>query len=530
MTGPAVIPDAYATRDFFERLAGLPLAAEAAGAFGRLFARSPAPHRPGLAAELYRALTGHLLDWLGLARSAGGLNWEWRPLLLLEAETDPFYVNEAQLARRLAECPPLRPEQRETLLRALHGFFALRRGGLLERGTPLVSEALQEQWIVLFPAEFAWRSLEALRAVGLYPVGSAAAFRSLVRFSAGEFAAPLTVPALRAWQEACRTAAGEDAESSPARTAAAPASAVPMAGAQPFAAHRADFLAAAFAGELTALGIAGPCGAVPRCDECPLRTECNWASAIGMAAGGVGAGRTAAARTTAVRTAASGAVASDGNAAAARARLGQLEAVGLEGLLEGLFDLPAAERERLEAKLKGGSLRSLAAKSAVELEEWLDAAGVSGGGLSAERLLLLFEVCRRFGEERMEPGVAFGHGRDVFRHFRLRFRDLKQERFLVVLLDIKKRYLGDVMITQGGLDSSPVHPREVFAAAVRERAAFVLLVHNHPSGDPAPSPDDLVATRELARLGKLMGIPVLDHVILGNERYVSVRESGLVEL
>jgi len=501
MTGPAVIPDASATRDFFERLAGLPLAADAAGAFARLFIRSPAPHRPGLAGDLYRALVVHLLDWLGLARSAGGLNWEWRPLLLLEAETDPFYVSEAQLARRLAECPPVRPQAREALLRALHGFFALRRGGLLERGTPLVGEALQEQWIALFPAEFAWRSLPVLRAVGLYPLGSAAAWRSLVRFSAGEFASPLTMANLRAWQDACRSAAGEVPT---AQAPTAPAFGAQASVAQGSAAHRADFLASAFAGELTALGVAGPCGAVPRCDECLLRTECAWAS-----------GRAAA---------------SDGNAAAARARLGQLESLSLESLLEGLFDLPEAERERLEAKLKGASLRSLAARSAVELEEWLGDAGPSGGGPSAERLLLLFEVCRRFGEERLEPGVAFGHGREVFRHFRLRFRDLKQERFLVVLLDIKKRYLGDVMITQGGLDSSPVHPREVFAAAVRERAAFVLLVHNHPSGDPAPSRADLTATRELAALGRLMGIPVLDHVIVGDERYVSVRESGLVEL
>lgn len=500
-----MIPDASATRNYFERLAGLPLAAEAAGAFGRLFFRSAAPHRPGLPADLYKTLAGHLLDWLGLARSAGGLNWEWRPLLLLETEADPFYVNEAQLARRLAECPPLRPEQREAILRALHGYFALRRGGLLERGTPLVGEALQEQWIALFPPEFAWRSLEVLRAVGLYPLGSAAAWRSLVRFGRGEFAAPLTLQTLRAWQEACRSAAGIPAErfaiSSSASQDAAAASA-----------YRADFLAAAFAGEFSALGIAGPCGATPRCDECPLRTECRWAAGAGGSPAAAGDGRAGA-----------------GDGAAARARLGQLEAVSLERLLEGLFDLSGAERERLEARLRGGSLRSLATKSAVELEEWLDEAGVSGG-LSAERLLLLFEVCRRFGEERLEPGVAFGHGRDVFRHFRLRFRDMKQERFLVVLLDIKKRYLADVMITQGGLDSSPMHPREVFAAAVRERAAFVLLVHNHPSGDPAPSPEDLSATRDLAALGRLMGIPVLDHVILGDERYHSLRESGLVEL
>ncbi len=486
---PAVSP----ARDFFERLAGLPLAAPANAAFERLFAPPTSPRAAELAADLHRALIGQLLEWLGLRRSAGGLHWEWRPLLRLAAEADPFYFTEQQLARRLSECPPLSPEQRAVLMQALNGFLALRRGGLLDRVTALVPEPLQQQWVTLFPAEYAWRSLDILRSVGLYPLGSLAGWRSFRRFAAGEFDAPATPQALRAWQELCWDAGGKE----------------------PSAAHRADFLAAALGGELSAAGLAGPCGAVPQCDQCALRAQCGWAAAEepGRAPGG--------AKARAV----------DGSSAAARARLGQLEAVSLEHLLDGLFGFSPDERERLGRRLKGTSLRSLAAKSAVELEEWLAGpSGTPGETLSAEKLLLLFEVCRRFGEERLEPGAAFGHAQDVFQHFRMRFRDLKQERFLVVLLDIKKRYLSDSLITQGGLDSSPVHPREVFAAAVRERAAFVLLVHNHPSGDPAPSKDDLATTRDLAVLGRLMGIPVLDHVILGEERYVSIRESGLVEL
>lgn len=484
---PAVSP----ARDFFERLACVPLATPANAAFERLFAPPTLLHSAELAGELHRALLGHVLEWLGLRRSAGGLHWEWRPLLRLAAEADPFYFTEQQLARRLSECPPVSPQQRAVLMQALNGFLALRRAGLLDRVTALVPEPLQRQWVTLFPAEYAWRSLDILRSVGLYPLGSAAGWRSFRRFTAGEFDAPATPQALRAWQELCWDAGGKE----------------------PSAAHRADFLAAALGGELAAAGLAGPCGAVPRCDQCALRSECGWAASGDPARAQVEA------------------KAVDGSSAAARARLGQLEAVSLEHLLDGLFSFSPGERERLGRRLEGTSLRSLAAKSAVELEEWLaDASGAAGEALSAEQLLLLFEVCRRFGEERLEPGAAFGHALDVFRHFRMRFRDLKQERFLVVLLDIKKRYLSDSLITQGGLDSSPVHPREVFAAAVRERAAFVLLVHNHPSGDPAPSKDDLTATRELAVLGRLMGIPVLDHVILGEERYVSIRESGLVEL
>ena len=84
------------------------------------------------------------------------------------------------------------------------------------------------------------------------------------------------------------------------------------------------------------------------------------------------------------------------------------------------------------------------------------------------------------------------------------------------------------MISQGTLTASLVHPREVFSVAIRESAAGVILVHNHPSGDPEPSPEDLDITRRLASVGELIGIPVLDHVVIGGETYVSFLDRGLV--
>jgi DNA repair protein RadC len=86
----------------------------------------------------------------------------------------------------------------------------------------------------------------------------------------------------------------------------------------------------------------------------------------------------------------------------------------------------------------------------------------------------------------------------------------------------------DILVTRGLLDSSLVHPREVFRAAVTERAHGVVLVHNHPSGDPTPSPADRLVTAQLAGAGELLGIPVLDHVVIGHGRWVSFRESGLL--
>ena len=102
----------------------------------------------------------------------------------------------------------------------------------------------------------------------------------------------------------------------------------------------------------------------------------------------------------------------------------------------------------------------------------------------------------------------------------------REERFGVLLLDTKHRVIRAVVISLGTLDASLVHPREVFRAAAEHSAAAVVLFHNHPSGDPTPSPDDVWLTRRLAQAGDLMGIAVVDHVVLGDGCWHSVRESA----
>jgi DNA repair protein RadC len=103
-------------------------------------------------------------------------------------------------------------------------------------------------------------------------------------------------------------------------------------------------------------------------------------------------------------------------------------------------------------------------------------------------------------------------------------RDLQQEEFHSLLLNTQHRVIRDVLVTRGILDASLIHPREVFRPAIVESAAGVILVHNHPSGDPTPSREDRAVTRQLAEAGRAIGIPVLDHVILGEGRYVSIGE------
>jgi DNA repair protein RadC len=103
-------------------------------------------------------------------------------------------------------------------------------------------------------------------------------------------------------------------------------------------------------------------------------------------------------------------------------------------------------------------------------------------------------------------------------------RGLERERFLVLLLDGKHRLKRREVVSEGTLTTSLVHPREVFRPAVRESAAAVVVVHNHPSGDPEPSLEDVEVTRRLIEAGRLLGIPLLDHVVVGDGRFASLRE------
>ncbi len=103
---------------------------------------------------------------------------------------------------------------------------------------------------------------------------------------------------------------------------------------------------------------------------------------------------------------------------------------------------------------------------------------------------------------------------------------MREEHFGVLLLDTRHRLIGAVVVSVGSLDASLVHPREVFRAAAEHSAAAIVLFHNHPSGDPSPSADDLTLTRRLVQAGELMGIGVVDHVVLGDGCWHSVRESS----
>ncbi len=152
---------------------------------------------------------------------------------------------------------------------------------------------------------------------------------------------------------------------------------------------------------------------------------------------------------------------------------------------------------------------------------------IKGIGLAkAAQIKAALEIAKRYAEEPIQKGEPFRSSRDIFQHYREHLGSQKKELFYVVLLDGKNRKIRDVRVSEGSLTSSLVHPREVFHPVVRESAAAIILVHNHPSGDPTPSREDLEITRRLRQAGEIMGVRVLDHVVIGKGRYVSFVEDG----
>jgi DNA repair protein RadC len=169
-----------------------------------------------------------------------------------------------------------------------------------------------------------------------------------------------------------------------------------------------------------------------------------------------------------------------------------------------------------------GSLRRLASSSPAEL------AAVQGiGPAVAARISSALELGRRLAREGPLERTRIRGPRDVYDLCAPSMRDLSQEEFRVLLVNTQHAVVREIVVTRGTLDASIVHPREVFRAAITESAAAMILVHNHPSGDPVPSAEDRDVTRQLAEAGRLIGIPVLDHVVVGDGRFVSFVEAGL---
>src|SRR5689334_11270796 len=213
-----------------------------------------------------------------------------------------------------------------------------------------------------------------------------------------------------------------------------------------------------------------------------------------------------------------------------RERLWSLGAGALTGaeLLAILLETGGTEGTALDIATRllagvGGSWRRLAARPPAEL---LRVPGI--GPAKGARLLAAIEIGARLAAESRSPGARIRDPADVFRLLGPRLRDLGVEEFHLLALDSQAQVLRDVLVTRGLLNSSLVHPREVFRAAIAEAAAGIIVVHNHPSGDPTPSAEDRAVTQQLSAAGRLLDLPLYDHVIIAGDRFVSFACAGLL--
>lgn len=196
------------------------------------------------------------------------------------------------------------------------------------------------------------------------------------------------------------------------------------------------------------------------------------------------------------------------------ARLSDAECVAL--VLRSGCTGRSAEHVALEVLQQFGGLAGLAGADLHEL------AAVRGVGIArASALLAAFGLSRRLVELRIAPGAPVRCGGDVARLVREATRGYGRESFWSLTLDVRHRVVAQRLVSLGGLGNAPVHPREVFAPAIKDRAAALVVAHNHPSGDPSPSGDDRLVTERLRQVGELVGIELLDHVVVGHERYFS---------
>ncbi len=175
----------------------------------------------------------------------------------------------------------------------------------------------------------------------------------------------------------------------------------------------------------------------------------------------------------------------------------------------------------LLANFKG--LRDLASSDVAEI---MRVQGI--GEVKALKILSALELGRRMSRERGADRIRLGTPAEVYRYLAPVLQDLKVEVFKVLLVNTRNDLLGELLIARGGPSSSLVHPGEVFRQAILKSASGVILVHNHPSGDPSPSLEDRDLTKRLRKAGTLLGVMVQDHVIIGDQRYTSFLECGLM--
>jgi len=150
------------------------------------------------------------------------------------------------------------------------------------------------------------------------------------------------------------------------------------------------------------------------------------------------------------------------------------------------------------------------------------------GKIKAIQIMAMLEFSKRLSKQQAVKEFKISSPASIAKIYMEEMRYLKQEHFKVVYFDIKNNILGDRDTTIGTINTTIVHPREVFSEAVKISAASIIVIHNHPSGDPSPSKEDIQVTKRLLEASRILGIDLLDHIIIGDGRYISLKEKGFI--
>ncbi|MCI9440886.1 MAG: DNA repair protein RadC [Ruminococcus sp.] len=151
------------------------------------------------------------------------------------------------------------------------------------------------------------------------------------------------------------------------------------------------------------------------------------------------------------------------------------------------------------------------------------------GKVKAIQILCICELARRLSKACAGPELRFNAPDTIARYYMEDLRYQKQESMKLLLLNTKSRLIGETDISRGTVNSAVVSPRELFVEALQKDAVSIILLHNHPSGDPTPSREDILVTKKVCEAGKMIGVELLDHIIIGNNCYSSMREQGILK-
>ena len=203
---------------------------------------------------------------------------------------------------------------------------------------------------------------------------------------------------------------------------------------------------------------------------------------------------------------------------------------GLDGfhdyeVIELLLTLATPQKDcKAAAKAAMQRFKTLPGVLDADASELCEVPGI--GPVNQFGIRLVPAVCRRYQKQRLEGKTPLTNARALYDYLDHNIRDKKRESFVAIYLDAKNRVITDEILFTGTLTASCVYPREVVRAALAHSAAALIFAHNHPSGDPAPSPDDMAITRRLVAACSLMGITVHEHLIVGSEGYYSFADHG----